>query len=109
VLAGIGGMSFAYSISANVSPAIFFGAGYLAIAAMIFGNWKIVPTLIACLIFGFARSAAYQLILFLKMDASVTDIAMIVPYVLVLILLIFFSKRNQAPKALGQIYDKSQR
>jgi simple sugar transport system permease protein len=109
VLSGVGGMSFAYSISANVSPAIFFGAGYLAIAAMIFGNWKIVPTLVACLIFGLARSAAYQLILVLEMDASVTDLAMIVPYVLVLILLIFFSKRNQAPKALGQIYDKSQR
>jgi simple sugar transport system permease protein len=109
LLSGIGGMCFAYSISTNVSPAIYFGAGYLAIAAMIFGNWKIIPTLGACLIFGFARSAAQQLVLFLKMDSSVTDVAMIVPYVLVLVLLVFFSKSNRAPKALGSIYDKGER
>jgi simple sugar transport system permease protein len=109
LLSGIGGMCFAYSISTNVSPAIYFGAGYLAIAAMIFGNWKIVPTLAACLIFGFARSAAQQLVLFLKVDSSVTDLAMAVPYVLVLVLLVFFSKSNRAPKALGTIYDKGER
>ncbi|MCL2136272.1 MAG: ABC transporter permease [Coriobacteriia bacterium] len=108
-LSGIGGMSFAYSISTNVSPAIFFGAGFLAIAAMIFGNWKIVQTTVACLIFGFARASSYQLVLYLHMDASVFDLAMIVPYALVLILLVFFSKNNRAPKALGQAYDKGQR
>jgi simple sugar transport system permease protein len=109
LLSGIGGMCFAYSISTNVSPAIYFGAGYLAIAAMIFGNWKIVPTLGACLIFGFARSAAQQLVLFLKVDSSVTDLAMAVPYILVLVLLVFFSKSNRPPKALGSIYDKGER
>jgi simple sugar transport system permease protein len=109
LLSGVGGMCFAYSISTNVSPAIYFGAGYLAIAAMIFGNWKIVPTFAACLIFGFARSAAQQLVLFLKVDSSVTDLAMTVPYILVLVLLVFFSKSNRAPKALGSSYDKSER
>jgi simple sugar transport system permease protein len=34
---------------------------------------------------------------------------MIVPYLLVLILLVFFSKSNRAPRALGSIYDKSKR
>jgi simple sugar transport system permease protein len=109
LLSGVGGMCFAYSISTNVSPAIYFGAGYLAIAAMIFGNWKIIPTLGACLVFGFARSIAQQLVLLLKVDSSVTDLAMAVPYVLVLILLIFFSKSNRAPRALGSIYDKGER
>ncbi|MDR1014282.1 MAG: ABC transporter permease [Coriobacteriales bacterium] len=109
LLSGVGGMCFAYSISTNVSPAIYFGAGYLAIAAMIFGNWKIIPTLGACLIFGFARSAAQQLVLFLKVDSSVTDLAMVVPYVLVLVLLVFFSKSNRPPRALGSIYDKGER
>jgi simple sugar transport system permease protein len=109
LLSGIGGMCFAYSISTNVSPAIYFGAGFLAIAAMIFGNWKIVPTLGACLIFGFARSAAQQLVLFLKVDSSVTDLAMAVPYILVLVLLVFFSKSNRPPKALGSTYDKGER
>ena len=39
-LSGIAGISFAYSISANFSSSIYVGYGYLAIAALIFGNWK---------------------------------------------------------------------
>lgn len=108
-LSGIGGMCFAYSISTNFSPSVYFGAGYLAIAALIFGNWKIVPTFAACLIFGFARSGAYQLVKYLEMSSSVTDLAMTMPYVLTLLLLAFFSKSNRAPRALGEIYDKSKR
>lgn len=52
-LSGLAGISFAYSISANFSSNIYVGYGYLAIAAMIFGNWKILPTLGSCLLFGF--------------------------------------------------------
>ena len=44
-LSGVGGICFAYSISANFSPSIYMGYGYLAIAALIFGNWQIMPTL----------------------------------------------------------------
>jgi hypothetical protein len=43
-LSGLGGMCFAYSISTQFSPSIYMGYGYLAIAAMIFGNWHIIST-----------------------------------------------------------------
>ena len=108
-LSGIGGMAFAYSISTNFSPAIYFGSGFLAIAALIVGNWKIIPTFAACLVFGLARSGAYALVLGLNADASVIDLAMIAPYVITLLLLVFFGKSNQAPRALGELYDKSKR
>ncbi|MCL2655305.1 MAG: ABC transporter permease [Coriobacteriia bacterium] len=108
-LAGIGGMCFAYSIFSYFSGAIYLGYGYLAIAALIFGNWKIMPTFAACLLFGFAQSGASQLVLLLKVNSSVGDLAMIVPYALTLILLAFFSKHNRAPRSLGEIYDKSKR
>jgi len=108
-MSGIGGMAFAYSISTNFSPAVFFGGGFIAIAALIFGNWQILPTLLACLIFGFARSSAYALVLRLNADASVIDLAMITPYLITLLLLVFFGKTNRAPRALGEIYDKSKR
>ena len=39
-LSGLGGICFAYSISANFSSSIYVGYGYLAIAALIFGNWR---------------------------------------------------------------------
>ncbi len=108
-LSGIAGMCFAYSISANFSSAIYVGYGYLAIAALIFGNWKILPTLAACLIFGFAKSGGNQLVLILKMPSAYSDLVMILPYILTLVLLIFFSKHNHAPRALGEIYDKGKR
>lgn len=108
-LSGIGGMCFAYSISINFSPSIYFGAGYLAIAALIFGNWKIMPTFGACLLFGFARSGAQQLVKYLEISSSFSNLAMTIPYIVTLLLLAFFSKTNRAPRALGEIYDKSKR
>lgn len=108
-LSGFAGMCFAYSISANFSSSIYVGYGYIAIAAYIFGNWNILPTLGACLIFGFARSGGYKLVQMLEMPSSYQDLVMILPYVLTLLLLIFFSKRNRAPRALGVIYDKGAR
>jgi simple sugar transport system permease protein len=109
MLSGIGGMCFAYSIMTAFSPSIYFGAGFLAIAALIFGNWKIVPTFGACLLFGFARSGAYLLANLLKVDSNVANLAMSIPYILTLLLLAFFAKSNRAPRALGEIYDKSKR
>ncbi len=108
-LSAIGGMSYAYSISASFSPDIYLGFGYLAIAALIFGNWSILPTLGACLLFGFARSAGQALIQKLGMPSTFNDLVRILPYVLTLLLLIFFSKNNRSPRALGEIYDKGKR
>lgn len=108
-LSGLAGISFAYSISANFSSNIYVGYGYLAIAAMIFGNWKILPTLGSCLLFGFARSGGYYLVQKLQMPSSYSDLAMTLPYIVTMLLLIFFSKYNRAPRALGEIYDKGKR
>jgi general nucleoside transport system permease protein len=109
LLSGLAGMCFAYSISANFSSSIYMGYGYLAIAALIFGNWRILPTLAACLLFGFAKSGGMFIAQFMELPSSYTDLFMILPYVLTLLLLIFFSKSNRAPKALGEIYDKGKR
>ncbi|SNU06735.1 nucleoside ABC transporter membrane protein [Lachnospiraceae bacterium] len=108
-LSAIAGMSYAYSITANFSPDIYLGFGYLSIAALIFGNWSILPTLGACLIFGFARSGGQMLIQQLGMPSTYNDLVRIIPYVLTLLLLIFFSKHNNSPRALGEIYDKGKR
>lgn len=108
-LSGLAGISFAYSISANFSSSIYVGYGYLAIAALIFGNWTILPTLGSCLLFGFARSGGYFLVQKLQMPSSYSDLVMTLPYVVTLLLLIFFSKYNRSPRALAEIYDKGKR
>lgn len=107
--AGIGGICYAYSISSNFSANIYSGYGYLAIAALIFGNWNILPTLGACALFGFARSFGYQLVMIAELPSAYQDLIMILPYVLTLIMLMFFSKKNHSPKALGVPYDKGGR
>lgn len=108
-LSGLGGIFLAYSISGNYSPSIYMGYGYLSIAALIFGNWKILPTLAVCLFFGLAKSSGYQLCLFLGMPSNYTDLLLILPYVLTLLLLVFFSKHNHPPRAIGEVFDKGKR
>ena len=108
-MSGLAGICFAYSISANFSDSIYMGYGYLAIAGYIFGNWNMLPSLAACLIFGFARSGGYQIVQMLGMPSAYSDLVMILPYLLTLLLLIFLSKHNQSPRALGETYDKSKR
>ena len=108
-LAGVGGICFAYSISANFSPSIYMGYGYLAISAMIFGNWNILPTAAVCMFFGLAKSGGYQLCLYMGLPSNYSDIFMMLPYVLTLFLLMFFSKKNHPPKAAGEVYDKGKR
>ena len=108
-LSGLAGISFAYSISASYSSGIYMGYGYLSIAALIFGNWKIIPTLAACLIFGFARSFGYQLVQRSGLPGSYSDLVMILPYALTLFLLVFFSSHSDAPRALGEPYDRGKR
>jgi ABC-type uncharacterized transport system permease subunit len=108
-LAGFGGMCFAYSISTNFSPSIYAGFGYLSIAAMIFGNWRILPTFFACLLFGFARSGGYALVTKLGLPSSYSDLVLTLPYVVTLVLLVFFSRSNKSPRALGEVYDKGKR
>ena len=108
-LSGIGGICFAYSISASFSSSIYLGYGYLAIAAMIFGNWNIGPTAFACLFFGFARAGGNQLCLYMGLSSNFSDLFMLTPYVLTLLLLVFFSKKNHAPAAAGMPFDKGMR
>lgn len=108
-LSGLGGICFAYSISAQFSPSIYMGYGYLSIAALIFGNWQVLPTLGACLVFGFARSGGFALTQTLGLPAAFSDLFMTLPYLITLLLLLFFSKTNRAPRALGEIYDKGKR
>ncbi len=108
-LSGIGGMCFAYSLLANFSPSIYQGYGYLAIAAMIFGNWNIGSTALVCLIFGLAKSGGYQLCIAMGLPSNYSDLFLMLPYVLTMLLLIFFSKKNHPPKAAGQPWDKGKR
>jgi len=112
VLGGMGGIVY---ITAGVSEWKFengvAGFGFLALAVMIFGQWK--PTLIAlsALLFGLFRalSNVYSGFSFLAALNLPGTLYNMLPYIISLAVLAVFSKNSRAPKAEGLPYDKGQR
>lgn len=113
LLGGIGGYFYSVGvIDSNISGHTgVAGFGFLALAVMIFGQWKPLRILFAALFFAFLRTFAYSipLIPFLNNLGINQTYYKILPYLATLIVLIFSSKRSRAPKAAGVPYDKGQR
>ena len=97
-------LTFAGEFNGNVS-----GLGFLALAALIFGQWRPLGILGATFFFGFASTIANvsQVIPSLAQIPGV--ILKIFPYVVTLIALVLFSKSSQAPKAAGEPFDAGKR
>lgn len=108
--AGIGGVIFVSSTSNEFNVTVG-GFGFLAIAVLIFGNWKPSRVFIAAVFFGTIRTLAssYSSFDFLRNFGLDMRIYEMIPFILTLIVLAFFSKKSRAPKALGQIYDQGKR
>jgi len=109
-LAGLGGLVLTIPISTEFKGAVN-GYGFLALAVLIFGQWKPMRILWAALFFGFMQtiSAAYSAIPFLLNLNIPSEFFKMTPYVATLIVLAFSSKASKAPKAVGQPYDKGAR
>ena len=113
ILGGIGGFFYAVSVmdgNSNGHTGVA-GFGFLALAVMIFGQWKPVSIFFAALFFAFLRTVAYSvpLIPFLAALGIDNAIYKMLPYVATMIILAFTSKKSRAPKAEGIPYDKGQR
>ena len=111
-LGGLGGLVY---ITAGVSEWKFengvAGFGFLALAVMIFGQWKSVNIGLAALLFGLFRALSnvytgFDVLVALKLPSTLYNMF---PYIISLIVLAFVSKNSRAPKAEGIPYDKGQR
>lgn len=110
ILAGIGGFVFVIPTSTNFNADVA-GYGFLALAVLIFGQWKPFKILGAAFFFGIAKTiaATYAIVPFL-VNLGIPDyVYKMIPYIATLILLSFTSKTSSAPKASGQPYDKGAR
>jgi simple sugar transport system permease protein len=85
------------------------GLGFLALAALIFGQWKPFGVLGATLFFGFASTIANVSQVIPSLATIPPVILKTFPYVVTLIALIIFSKSTQAPKAAGETFDSGKR
>ena len=117
-LAGMGGFVYALTTQGCTANGDVAGFGFLALAVMIFGNWKPLNIAGASVLFGLFKciSASYQT-LDINADGHywLTEIGVssyiyrLLPYVITLVVLAFTSKSSRAPKAEGIPYDKGQR
>jgi general nucleoside transport system permease protein len=111
VLAGIGGAYLSIGQSSLFTRNMTSGRGFIALAALIFGKWRPVQTLLACLLFGLTEAVSIQMQGVVKLpsgeDIPVQFIQM-VPYVLTIIVLAGFIGSSRPPKALGIPYQKEQ-
>ena len=112
VYGGMGGICY---ILAGVSLWKFengvAGFGFLALAVMIFGQWKPTRIALAALLFGLFRALSnvyfgFPFLMALNIPGSVYNM---MPYLISLVVLAFTSKKSRAPKAEGIPYDKGQR
>ncbi len=113
VLGGIGGFAFTVAAGSGFQSSVA-GYGFLALAVMIFGNWKPFSILGASLFFAlFKIIGSYSdSIPFLPSFSNVKSkeyIYLMLPYIVTMIVLILTSKKSRAPKAEGIPYDKGQR
>ncbi|QJR15282.1 ABC transporter permease [Usitatibacter palustris] len=108
VLCGLAGAYLVLAQSAAFSPNMTAGRGYMALAAMIFGRWKPVPALAACLLFGFLDTIAVRLqgVKLPHLGELPVQAIQALPYLLTVVLLAAFIGRNVAPAALGRPYVK---
>ena len=109
-LGGLGGLVFVVPTSTNFNVDVA-GYGFLAIAVLIFGQWKPIKILGASLFFGLMKAiaAAYSGIPFLASLGIPSYLYKMVPYIATMVVLMFTSKNSQAPRASGIPYDKGQR
>ena len=117
-LAGMGGFVYALTTANCSSNGDVAGFGFLALAVMIFGNWKPLNIAFSALLFGLFKciAASYASIdingdgIFLLKEIGVSQhLYRMLPYIITLIVLAFTSKKSRAPKAEGIPYDKGQR
>lgn len=117
-LAGLGGFIYALTTSNGTANGSVAGFGFLALAVMIFGNWKPLNIAVVGFVFGLLKCVAASSgtldingdgVYLLAQIGISNYVYNMLPYVMTLIVLAFTSKKSRAPKAEGIPYDKGER
>lgn len=111
LFAGLGGLLL---ITTNAEWEFANGAngfGFLALAVLIFGQWKPLFIFLGAFVFSLFKtiSVIYPSIDFLAALGISSYFYLALPYVVCLVVLVFTSKKNVGPKELGNPYDKGKR
>lgn len=105
---GLGGAAIILTYAGEFTGSVA-GLGFLALASLIFGQWRPMGVLAATLFFGFASTIANVSQVIPELQVFPPIVLKIFPYVVTLIALVAFSKSSRAPKAAGEPFDSSKR
>ncbi|WP_246604650.1 ABC transporter permease [Chloracidobacterium aggregatum] len=106
LLAGLGGVYLSIGQNSLYTRNMTAGRGYIALAALIFGNWLPWRVLLACLLFGFMDAVQIRL----QGTSSIpTQFIQIIPYIFTMVVLAGFIGKATPPQALGTPYVKGRR
>jgi general nucleoside transport system permease protein len=103
MLAAMGGAYLSIGFVGSFNQNMTAGRGFIALAAVIFGNWRPGGALAAALLFGFSSALAQRLPTF---SSSGAVLFQALPYVLTLIAVAGVIGRSRPPAAAGQPYVK---
>ncbi len=98
--AGLGGALLSIGDLGSFSANMTQGRGFIALAAVIFGNWMPIPTMAATLLFGFAQNLGIQAQV--KDWPISRDLILALPYLLTLVAIAGFVRRSAPPAGLGR-------
>lgn len=85
------------------------GAGYLALTALVFGNWRPMYTALGCIMFGFFSAVQIQIegVDLPGIGRIPGSLIQMIPYVVTVIVLAGLMAKSVAPKAIGKPFVKS--
>ena len=108
ILCGLAGAYLSIAHGGGFVRDMSAGKGYIALAAVIFGKWRPLPTLGACLLFGFleAVTARLQGVELPVIGEAPVELMLAAPYVLTVILLAGFIGKAVPPRDIGEPYPK---
>jgi simple sugar transport system permease protein len=104
-LAGIAGGTLSTYLSSSFIRNMSAGRGFIALAAVILGKWRPVPTVLACLLFGLTEQIQIRLQGVILWGAEPVPVQwiQILPYLITILVLAFAVGRSRAPRALGSL------
>jgi general nucleoside transport system permease protein len=100
-LAGLAGAYISVELVGQYTEGMNQGRGFIALAALILGNWSVVGVAWSCLLFGWTEAVS----IYAEIPAIPDEFIQSLPYVTTLLVLAVFYRRVRPPKAVGQAYE----
>jgi general nucleoside transport system permease protein len=100
-LAGLAGAYISIELVGQYTENMNQGRGFIALAALILGNWSVVGVALSCLLFAWTQA----LTVYLELPFLPNEVIQALPYLTTLLVLAVFYRRVRPPKAVGQAYE----